>query len=55
MRLVATHPIRAADAMQLGAALVAVSDRPAGHDFVCGDARLASAAAREGFRVLPEA
>jgi hypothetical protein len=55
MRLVATHAIRAADAMQLGAALVAVSDRPAGHDFVCTDARLGGAAAREGFRVLPEA
>jgi predicted nucleic acid-binding protein len=27
LRLVATHPLRAADAMQLGAALVAVSDR----------------------------
>lgn len=55
MRLVATHAIRAADAMQLGAALVAVSDRPAGHDFVCVDTRLGSAAAREGFRVLPQA
>jgi hypothetical protein len=54
MRLVATHALRAADAMQLGAALVAVSDRPAGHDFVCADARLGGAAAREGFRLLPE-
>ena len=53
LRLVATHPIRAADAMQLGAALVAVSDRPAGHDFVTTDARLRNAASREGFRVLP--
>lgn len=52
MRLVATHALRAADAMQLGAALVAVSDRPAGHEFVCADARLRDAAAREGFRVL---
>jgi len=54
MRLVATHAIRAADAMQLGAALVAVSDRPAGHDCVCADARLGRAAAREGFRLLPQ-
>lgn len=53
MRLVATHALRAADAMQLGAALVAVSDRPAGHDFVCADARLGNAASREGFRLLP--
>ena len=55
MRLVATHALRAADAMQLGAALVAVSDRPMGHDFVCADTRLGVAAAREGFRLLPQA
>ncbi len=53
LRLVATHPLRAADAMQLGAALAAVSDRTAGHEFVCADRRLRDAAAREGFRVLP--
>jgi predicted nucleic acid-binding protein len=53
LRLVATHAVRAADAMQLGAALVAVSDRPQGHEFVCADARLRDAAAREGFHVLP--
>jgi hypothetical protein len=55
LRLVATHPLRAADAMQLGAALVAVSDRPSGHEFVCTDTRLRAAAAREGFQVLPKA
>lgn len=55
VRLVATHPIRAADAMQLAAALVAVADRPAGHSFVCTDGRLREAAGREGFVVLPEA
>jgi predicted nucleic acid-binding protein len=55
MRLVATHALRVADAMQLGAALVAASDRPVGHDFVCADVRLGNAAAREGFRLLPEA
>jgi len=53
-RLVATHGLRAADAMQLGAALVAVADRPAGHTFVCADRRLREAAAREGFVVLPD-
>jgi predicted nucleic acid-binding protein len=53
LRLVATHALRAADAMQLGAALVAVSDHPRGHEFVCGDDRLRLAAARESFRVLP--
>ncbi len=54
LRLVATHALRAADAMQLGAALVAVADRPAGRDFVCADHRLRDAAAREGFVVLPD-
>lgn len=54
LRLVATHPLRAADAMQLAAALIAVSDRPTGHEFICADGRLRRAAAREGFRVLPE-
>lgn len=53
LRLVAAHPLRAADAMQLGAALVAVTDRPGGHSFVCTDVRLRDAAAREGFEVLP--
>ncbi len=55
VRLVATHTLRAADAMQLAAALVATSDRPQGHEFVCTDTRLRDAAAREGFRVLPTA
>jgi hypothetical protein len=53
LRLVATHALRAADAMQLGAALVGVMDRPGGHAFVCTDIRLREAAAREGFLVLP--
>src|SRR5262249_15540081 len=49
MRLVATHALRAADAMQLGAALVAVGDHPRGHAFVCADRRLRDAGRREGF------
>lgn len=55
LRLLATHPLRAADALQLGAALLAVSDRPLGHEFVCIDARLRDAASREGFTVVPAA
>ena len=55
LRLIAAHPLRAADAMQLAAALVAVTDRPDGHVFVCTDLRLRGSAAREGFRVLPPA
>jgi len=48
-RALATHSLRAADAVQLGAALVAAEDRPHGHHFVCGDLRLRDAATREGF------
>ena len=54
LRLLATHPLRAADAMQLAAALVAVSGRPRGHGFVCNDRRLLEAALREGFRMPSE-
>lgn len=52
-RLLGIHPLRAADAMQLAAALTAVYDDPAGHEFVCLDDRLADAARREGFALLP--
>lgn len=51
-RLLAQHELRAADALQLGAALVLRRDRPKGHDFVTADGALARAAAVEGFRVL---
>ena len=50
-RLLAVHSLRAADALQLAAALVAAADRPAGHEFVCADTRLAEAAGREGYRL----
>jgi predicted nucleic acid-binding protein len=55
VRLLGTHRLRAADSMQLAAALVAVSDRPRGHAFVCTDRRLREGAAREGFRLAPDA
>ncbi len=48
-RLLAVHPLRAADALQLAAALVVCEERPVGQRFVCLDANLASAARREGF------
>jgi uncharacterized protein with PIN domain len=51
-RLVATHPLRAADALQLGAALVAADGSPATLPLVTLDQRLAAAAGREGFPVL---
>jgi predicted nucleic acid-binding protein len=52
-RLLASYPLRAADAFQLGAALVWAQDQAAGHDFVCLDERLREAARQEGFSVLP--
>lgn len=51
-RLLEAHPLRAADALQLAAALVGVFDRPEGFEFVAFDDILASAAEREGFSVL---
>jgi predicted nucleic acid-binding protein len=51
-RLVETHPLRAGDALQLGAALVAAVGRSADLEFVTLDDRQAEAAVREGFRVL---
>lgn len=54
-RLVGVHPLTAADAMQIGAALVAASDRPETLEFVTLDRVLARAAQLEGFRVLPAA
>jgi predicted nucleic acid-binding protein len=51
-RLVESHPLTAADACQLGAALAAAEDDPAGLEFVTLDQQQALAAEREGFRVL---
>jgi predicted nucleic acid-binding protein len=52
-RLLATHTLRAADAMQLAAALLACEDDPARLPLVTIDDRLAEAATREGFTVVP--
>ena len=53
-RALLIHPLRAADSLQLSAALVWANDRPSGHPFVCLDLRLREAALREGFSILPE-
>ncbi len=50
--LLARHWLRAADAAQLGAALLVAENDPAGLSFVCLDERLAIAAEREGLRVV---
>jgi uncharacterized protein len=53
LRLLNTHSLRAGDALQLAAALIASDDRPEALPFVCLDDRLRDAARREGFAVLP--
>ena len=52
-RLLDLHPLRAADALQLAAALDWCEERTAGAGFVCLDQRLRAAATREGFDVYP--
>lgn len=51
-RLLKVHPLRAADAMQLAAALLAVREEPEDSTFYTADDRLAQAAQKEGFIVL---
>jgi len=51
-RIVRVHPLRAADALQLSAALVASDGRPDSMEIVSLDSRLTEAARREGFLVL---
>ena len=55
IRLLRTHPLRAADAIQLAAAIVAAEDHPSTLPFVTLDGHLAEAAAREGFVVVQPA
>lgn len=50
-RTLRLHALRAADAMQLAAALVWVAGRPQGRTFLTLDERLATSARREGFDV----
>ena len=51
-RLLEVHALTAADALHLGAALVAVEERPLGVPFVSFDRALGDAAEREGFTLL---
>ena len=53
MRILRLHPLRAADSLQLAAALVWANGRPRGHEFVCLDQRLRNAAHLEGFQTFP--
>jgi predicted nucleic acid-binding protein len=47
-RLLRVHPLRAADSLQLAAALSIAGDAPSALAFMCLDRRLADAARREG-------
>lgn len=49
IRLLKTHPLRAGDALQLSSALIASAFEPHSVRFLTEDARLSTAAQREGF------
>ena len=51
--LLAAHPLRAADALQLGAAIEWRGRENEATTFVCLDQRLREAAANEGFTIAP--
>ncbi|MCF7708775.1 MAG: type II toxin-antitoxin system VapC family toxin [Verrucomicrobia bacterium] len=52
IRLLRTHPLRCADALQLAAALTLISAGAGSMGFVCADRRLNDAADIEGLNVL---
>lgn len=52
-RLLLLHPLRAADSLQLAAALAWASDHATEHHFVCLDQRLGEAARHEGLTLVP--
>ena len=54
-RLLAVHPLRTADALQLAAAILWCQGFTTGQGFVSFDQRLCEVGYREGFTVLPEA
>lgn len=51
LRLLRVHPLRAADSLQLAAALVATSEDPSHLPLYTADERLREAARKEGFAV----
>lgn len=53
-RLLALHPLRAADALQLASAILWCQGITAEQSFVAFDRRLRDASYREGFTVLPD-
>lgn len=53
LHLLRLHPLRAADALQLAAAMAWAENWPAPASFVCLDERLRLAASKAGFNILP--
>jgi len=53
-RLLMVHSLRAADALQLAAALLWTEEATSGAEFVCLDQNLREAAMKEGFTILPQ-
>jgi hypothetical protein len=53
-RLLRLHPLRAADSLQLAAALVWTGGNPIDQSFVSLDVRLNKAASLEGFKLFPK-
>lgn len=51
-RLLDSHELRAADSLQLAAALIWCQQRPTRRTFVCADQRLSKSAAATGFAVV---
>ena len=54
IRSLSVHDLRAADSLQLAAALVWSGNDPVDHYLVCLDNRLRSAGRKEGFSIRPE-
>ncbi len=52
-RLIMVHPLRAADSLQLAAALAWTQEEPNGAKMACLDQNPRIAATKEGFTVLP--
>ena len=54
LRIVRLYPLRAADALQLAAAIIWAGHRSQGKAFVCLDDRLRESALVEGFQLVPD-
>ena len=52
VRFLRVHPLRAADALQFGAAFIAAERRPPSLELITFDARLAEVARKEGFALI---